>query len=213
MNANTAPPLPATSKQAVWSLIFGILSITCLWIAGSIPAIVLGALAIQKTDRSGGAIRGRGLGIAGIITGAGGVILGITPLAIIASLLMPVYAAKSQAAKSDQLARHILSLVLACKSHASDYGGKFPPDLASLIEDNYLDDDRLLHWPAIAESEGERQALLYSPGHSDGSTPNDQPLIAAPKPLNGKRVIGFVGGNVQTVSESEFQEKYGHHFL
>ncbi|MCB1077841.1 MAG: DUF4190 domain-containing protein, partial [Verrucomicrobiae bacterium] len=74
---NNAPPIPnadaKTSPQAVWSLILGILSITCLWIFGSIPAIILGILGLKKVDQSQGALKGRGLAIAGIITGGVGV--------------------------------------------------------------------------------------------------------------------------------------------
>lgn len=63
--------------MAIWSLTLGILSNTCLWILGSIPAILLGIVAIRKIDASAGAQKGRGLAIAGIVTGGVGFIGGL----------------------------------------------------------------------------------------------------------------------------------------
>ena len=67
MNPPSFPTTEAkTSSLALWSLVLGILSITCLWLLGSIPAIILGILAIKKIDGSGGTLKGRGMGIAGM---------------------------------------------------------------------------------------------------------------------------------------------------
>src|SRR5690606_26242719 len=75
-----------TSAQAVWSLVLGILSIACLWLLGSIPAICLGIVSLKNIARSGGALKGRGLGIAGIVTGSIGILTGV---ALVASLVIP----------------------------------------------------------------------------------------------------------------------------
>lgn len=78
------------STQAIWSLVLGILSITCLWILGSIPAIILGILAIKNIDRSGGRLAGRGLAVGGIATGGVGVFFGIVTFGFVAAVTLPV---------------------------------------------------------------------------------------------------------------------------
>ena len=84
-------PHAKKSEQAVWSLVLGILSNTCLWILGSIPAIILGVLALKKIDQSEGKLTGRGLAISGIVTGSVGVIVGIVlPLILVGMTTAPV---------------------------------------------------------------------------------------------------------------------------
>ena len=61
---------------ATMSLVFGLLSISCLWIFGSIPAIYLGARALGKIKASEGALSGRGMALVGISSGLIGVVLG-----------------------------------------------------------------------------------------------------------------------------------------
>ncbi len=90
---NTSPPLPAdppqisvqqkTSKAAVFSLILGILSNLCLWVLGSIPAIILGIVAIKNINRNPAEVGGKGLAIAGIITGCSGLIVGTVAFSMV----------------------------------------------------------------------------------------------------------------------------------
>jgi Domain of unknown function (DUF4190) len=75
-----APALTRTSGLAVASLVTG-LFFWCLLVPG-IVAIVLGYLALEQIDRSGGATTGRGMAVAGIILGWVGIaLLGIGVLA------------------------------------------------------------------------------------------------------------------------------------
>ncbi|WP_394848984.1 DUF4190 domain-containing protein [Pendulispora brunnea] len=62
-------PIPNESK-AVTSLVFGVLSISCMGILAGIPAVVLGLLARRDIARSGGALGGKGMANAGIVLGA-----------------------------------------------------------------------------------------------------------------------------------------------
>ena len=62
---NTVTVKVKTSKSAIWSLICGILgAILCL---PSIPAIILGILAIININKSKGLLKGTGMAIAGLI--------------------------------------------------------------------------------------------------------------------------------------------------
>lgn len=208
-----APALPnpdaKTSGQAVWSLALGILSITCLWILGSIPAIILGIMSIRKVDRSGGALKGKGMGIAGIVTGGAGVLLGLIPLAIVASVTMPALTVVHERAEAAKQAGEIRSLLLACRSYSSDFDGRFPDELQELMPD-YLDAEEGLTWESNA-SQGEAMPYLYRSGLSDTSF-SREPLIAGPEPIMGKRVVGFVGGHVESIPEADFQSDYADQF-
>ncbi|WP_394838440.1 DUF4190 domain-containing protein [Pendulispora rubella] len=62
-------PIPNESK-AVTSLVFGVLSISCLGILAGVPAVILGLLARRDIGRSGGALGGKGMANAGIVLGA-----------------------------------------------------------------------------------------------------------------------------------------------
>ena len=80
----TAQP---TNGLAIASLVLGIV---WLWGIGSILAIILGVVAKNQIDQSGGLQQGRGLAIAGIIVGS--VTLAISVIALLAwSALYPSY--------------------------------------------------------------------------------------------------------------------------
>jgi hypothetical protein len=71
--AYPAPPYLAqrTNGLAVASLVLGIVSFFCLGFLFPVPllAIVFGHLALDRIARSGGAEKGRGLAIAGLVLG------------------------------------------------------------------------------------------------------------------------------------------------
>jgi hypothetical protein len=69
-----SPPLvpqavPRTAPTAIWSLVLGILSFNCGLLFTSIPAVICGHIALSKVRKSGGALRGKGIAIAGLILG------------------------------------------------------------------------------------------------------------------------------------------------
>lgn len=202
-----------TSSQAVWSLILGILSITCLWLLGSIPSIILGILAIRKIDQSGGTLKGRGIGVAGIVTGSVGVIAGLAPIAIVAGLAIPAFSSMKGKAEAIKQTSNIHQVIIACKSYASSNNGDYPKNLLSLVTDGYLDSGELIV-AAVTESDsssGERQPLLYRSGLTD-SSPANEPLIAAPQAISGKRTVGYSDGSVIVVPEEEFQANIAYLF-
>ena len=192
----TAPAVQArTSLQAVWSLVLGILSITCLWLVGSIPAIVLGILAIKNIDASQGALEGRGKAIAGLITGGVGVVLGIMPLGMVAAISLPAFVQTRERAEQAVQVNHVRQLSMACQMYALDNEGKFPPDLAGLVPD-YLDTEEIL--TCRVRKTGESGPYLYRPGLSDQSPPKE-PLLLAPFPIKEKQVVGYVDGSVDAM--------------
>lgn len=207
---NVAPPFlpiaPAkTSPHAIWSLVLGILSLFCLWILGSIPAIILGVIAIKKQNQSPDSIKGKGLAIAGIITGGVGIITGaFVALLVAASAAMPAYQGVQSQARLKQQQATLQQHILACRVYAADHEGRFPASLDELYPE-YVDVEDLLSMTHPAH--GESAPYLYRPGLTDTAA-LDEVLVATPWPVNRKHVIGRVGGTVEIVSEEVFQEQW-----
>ncbi|MCP5540655.1 MAG: DUF4190 domain-containing protein [Akkermansiaceae bacterium] len=200
MQASAPTQQPPASKQAVWSLVLGILSITCLWIFGSIPAIVLGVLAKKNIARSGGQLGGGGMATAGIITGSVGIFVGVGAL-IIFSLTMPVFTRIQESAKISKEISKARQVLLGCKAYASDYEGKYPPNLKTLMDEGYVDVESVLMW--TDPRTGEELPFLYRPGLTD-STRGIEPVIASPRSAVRKRIVGYTGGHVTSFRDAEF---------
>jgi hypothetical protein len=78
---------PATNGKATAALITGISSLVLFWCCGlgvaGVVAIVLGIKARTEIRRAGGAQSGDGMALAGIVTGAVAVLLGLLFLALV----------------------------------------------------------------------------------------------------------------------------------
>jgi len=74
---SSAPPQPPaalrTSGLAIASLVLGILSFG-LWILAGLPAVICGHVSLSQIKKAAGTIGGRGLAIAGLITGYLGIV-------------------------------------------------------------------------------------------------------------------------------------------
>ncbi|MBL9159028.1 MAG: DUF4190 domain-containing protein [Verrucomicrobiales bacterium] len=201
-----APLIPKTSSQAVWSLVLGILSITCLWLLGSIPAILLGRAAFKKIDESGGTLTGRGLAMAGIITGSVGILLGfITVGSILAAAALPAFNQVQNQAKQTRQTNQIKQIIVACHYHATEENGAFPESLEALVEAGYLGTED----PHAIDTIG--GIFLYRPGLT-GTSPDEEIFVASPVPIDRHRVVGRVGGQITLVPEEDFQADYAHLF-
>lgn len=202
----TTPAVPSkVSPQAVWSLILGILSITCLWLLGSIPAIILGILSIKRIDQSGGSLQGRGLGVAGIVTGGVGVLAGLFLWSMFAALTMPAYHQFQSRASQTQEMNRLKQVVLALHAHAADHDGAFPDDLGELVSFGLIEEKLL------APSPQSDVTILYRPGlRSDN--PEKEVVAAGSGPIARFRAVAFVDGHVEQVSEAEFQVEYARLF-
>jgi len=201
----TPSPAAKTSARAVWSLVLGVLGMTCLWLLGSIPAILLGILAVKGIDRSGGTLQGRGLGIAGIVTGSLGIFTGIGTVAMMAALLIPALSGGRMRAQQAREMSQVRQIALGCRAYAIDRNGAYPATLSALADGGYLD-------PQVLEADTPvGAAYLYRPGLTDASG-GDEPLLASPAPLAGHRVVGMADGLVKRVEEEEFQADYAHRF-
>tara|TARA_R110002096_G_scaffold61249_2_gene152261 strand:+ start:3011 stop:3622 length:612 start_codon:yes stop_codon:yes gene_type:complete len=182
-----APAPPQISRAAIWSLVLGILSITCLWILGSIPAIILGVVALKKIGRSPESTGGRGQAIAGIITGGVGIVAGLIPIGIVASIALPAFAQVKE--ESEQITEMKL-LNNACKIYAIENNNEFPPSLQQLFPD-FIENESLLTWED--KETGQLSPYLYRAGLSENSS-STEPLILAPVAIMGERPVVYVNG-------------------
>ena len=92
MNATTSPPIPNVPKNcglAIWSLVLGILGLTCFYILTAIPAVICGHLALSRIKRSTGALTGNGLAIGGLVTGYVGIAMSLLVIPMLAAIAIP----------------------------------------------------------------------------------------------------------------------------
>ncbi|MDB2686517.1 DUF1559 domain-containing protein [Mariniblastus sp.] len=114
-------PHSKTSVLAIVSLVLGIASLFCLIFTG-IPAIILGIIAYLKTSKSNGYVKGGGLAIGGIVTGALGCLLSVV-------VIVPAISAVSAAAQQTETRNKIKQMGLACLNYESGHA-RFPSNIS-----------------------------------------------------------------------------------
>jgi hypothetical protein len=85
----TTPVQPKNCGLAIWSLVLGILSLTCFWLLTAIPAVICGHVAYSRIRRSAGALTGQGLALGGLITGYIAIALSIFLIPLMAAIAIP----------------------------------------------------------------------------------------------------------------------------
>lgn len=96
----TRPAPSSGSGLAVSSMVCGILGLFTLGLT-SIIAVITGHLALSKIKSSNGAIGGRGMAIAGLVTGYLGLLLGIGALVVLVLLRQVAQGAKVSRSEAD----------------------------------------------------------------------------------------------------------------
>ncbi len=121
--------IPQSSGLALASMILGVSSFACL--ITSIPAIICGHIASSQIKRSDGRITGSGLALAGLITGYLGI--GITLIAVIAGLTMPLVMLQQKKAHRTEALSNAKSFGLALYEFNEEYGSYPNNETASLV--------------------------------------------------------------------------------
>lgn len=184
---------PRTSAAAVWSLVLGILSMFCLWLLGSIPAIILGIVALTRINAQPTLVGGRGIAIGGIVTGSIGILTGLVAVGIVASISMPAYNGIQERGKRIKEISEVRMLVLGCMNYAEANDGNYPDSLQELYPE-YLDTKELFEpWGNLSSKV---DYYSYRPGLTNRSP--IEPLVIGPEHTI-KRVVGYTDGTVAEI--------------
>jgi competence protein ComGC len=101
------PTIPSarTSPLAIWSLVLGILGVVllvvCIGPLFAIPAIICGHLAYSRVKKSGGALTGEGMALAGLITGYIGVVLALAWIPLMLAIAIPNFVKARETAQKN----------------------------------------------------------------------------------------------------------------
>lgn len=180
-----------TSGLAIASLIFGILVFLTFGLAG-LPAVILGHMGLSRIKKSGGALKGRGMAIAGLVMGYLG--FGLTFIAVLASLAVPAFTMVQQQGNQMKVVINAKQLVIGMKQYALENDGNFPPTLETLFEEQILADRKLLEFPGGMNVPG--QAWDYrGAGLKDSNPGNTIVLVTKQADRSKKKVVARIDGS------------------
>ena len=125
-----------TCVLAILSLVFGcFFIIPLLGILFSIPALILGIIALVTISKEENNLKGRGLAISGIVLGAIGIIL-IPFLALLSAIAIPNLL-RARISANDAAAKATVSTIsTAIESYAAVNNGKYPISESDLVAGN-----------------------------------------------------------------------------
>jgi hypothetical protein len=111
------PSEPKTSALAIWSLVFGILSVAtpCLAIFTVLPGIICGHMGLSRIKKSGGTLTGKGLATAGLITSYVGVVWGVFIFGFLMAIAVPNFV-KARAVSQENACINNLRQIEAAKN-------------------------------------------------------------------------------------------------
>lgn len=146
-----------TSKLAIFGFILGVLGLI-LWILTSIPGIIVSAIAMSKTGKSGGRLGGHSLALAGLIISIIATVTGIFFFGIMAAMLAGPLMNARATALSTYSASNMKQIGTAIIMYKAEHE-KAPEKLQDLMDAGYIDNIRSLQHP-LSDDEGEGYILL-----------------------------------------------------
>jgi len=212
---NALPTTGKTSALAVTSLVLGILGLFTCGIT-ALFGLILGIIALVKVSNSQGALRGKGLALAGTILS--GVLLLLLP--VFAAMLLPALAAAHDKARQINCMNNEKQLALAVMLYSGDHNNRFPPanTWCDAIK-SAAGTEKVFKCPAVngdsrcdyafnAKLDGmeanQINPLTVMIFEADGGwDAHGGPELAAPQRHHGKSmIVAFADGHVEVVSAS-----------
>jgi len=130
----TIPPLPGSalppknSALAVWSLVFGIMGVllllVCIGPLFAIPAVICGHMAYARINRSGGALAGQGMALAGLITGYLSIAASIFLIPLMMAIAIPNFVKARDTAMQNVCINNLRQIDGAKQQWALEHGKK-----------------------------------------------------------------------------------------
>ena len=215
----SSPLLPAqapaqTSGLAIGSMICGILGFLTFGVTG-LPAVILGHIGLSQIKKAGGALKGTGLAITGLVTGYITVL--IVPIAALAGLAAPMIVRQREAADRAQMMNHMRQMGVMFMEFELEYG-IFPSDAsaAAVATDTGADVSRLSGPYVLNQLEARGSDLeslltvrssaegnwIYFPGHKTSDADYSQPILVSPV-IRGEAMVLRLDSSVTTVGEPE----------
>lgn len=185
-----------SSGLAIASLVCGILSFLTCGLTG-FPGIICGHMALSRIRKSMGAIGGKGLAIAGLITSYFGfLIVGVSMLAAIA---LPTFAKIQEKGRQVKSINNASQITSACRLYASDHEGRFPGDLEELLKEGVISDDTIFRDPM--SHDGSRIGYDYFGANmKDTDQPDKVLLMSKSTDSRGRKVVARIDGFVEVVA-------------
>jgi len=219
--ASGPPPIPGqppvlpsprrTEPLSIWSLVLGILSIAGCSLFAGIPAVICGHVGLVRIKRDP-SLDGKGIAVAGLITGYISVLVLPFIIGILAALALPAAIQAKEKAKQVQMLGNMRQICLAIQTAEADGVASVNPKLgfpadakftlkaqvrSMLVENKYLTEDDLNRF----------QFDKISIGNVSAVDPPDTILLQA-KSENGRSAITFLkDGSVK--NEQPGQQPYG----
>ena len=181
---------PKTSGLAITSLVLGCLSLLGSCITG-IPAVIFGHVALSKIKKSGDAIGGRGIAIAGLVLG-----YLFSAFAIIyAGLAVPTAMKALDKANEVTVINNVRSVKASLDVYASSNSGSYPALLSDLVPTIISDQASLDQITQVNLGGGKFGTLNYLPGYTQRS-PSDSIILYSPETKSGSIIVGRVDSSV-----------------
>ena len=91
------------------------------------------------------------------------------------------------------------AIISACKQYAVNHNGSYPSDLAALIKDKLIEDEKPLHCPLLKD-ETQIGYEYFAAGVKQTDAPDKVILISKAASRSGERVVGYNDGSVKMVA-------------
>lgn len=97
------------------------------------------------------------------------------------------------------------TIITACKQYAGQHNGSYPPDLATLISDKIIADEKPLHCPMLKD-DTQTGYEYYAAGVKQTDAPDKVIVISKAAGRSGERVVGYNDGAVKVMVVPELPQ-------
>ena len=111
-----------TAPGSIWSLVLGILGVTCCSFFTAIPAVICGHIAYSKIKKSAGALTGEGRALAGLILGYIGIAMTIIIIPMQLAIAIPSFMRARTTSQKNACINNLRQIESAKDSYALEIG-------------------------------------------------------------------------------------------